>query len=77
MESKFEEFSENATLHGSRYACGGRSHVVHRVFWVCAILGMMVLFSIQFALSLVNFFKYETYTSIQVLTLKQPMLSII
>ena len=66
MEVKFGEFCENTTLHGANYMCGAKRHSAQKAVWGIAMLGMLIFFSSQLALSLVAYFKYETFTSIQV-----------
>ena len=66
MDMKFREFCENTTLHGASYMCGIKRHFVQKFLWGIALLGMLILFSSQLALSLVAYFKYEIFISIQV-----------
>ena len=69
MEVKFGEFCEKTTLHGASYVCGAKRHLVQKFLWGFAMLGMLIFFSSQVALSLVVYFKYEIFTSIQVKTM--------
>ena len=66
MEVKFGEFCENTTLHGASYVCGAKRHSAQKLLWGFAMLGMLIFFSSQLALSLVAYFKHESFTSIQV-----------
>ncbi|XP_077984582.1 acid-sensing ion channel 2-like [Glandiceps talaboti] len=64
MRERFDEFANDTTLHGMKYAVNSKYGCFRRVIWSMIVLGMISVFSVQTVRAFLRYTSYEISTVI-------------
>lgn len=66
LNTDFDNFKEDTTLHGFKYIFNRDLHICSRLIWTVVLIAMFIALIVSFVQSLVRYYNYETYTSVNI-----------